>query len=132
MFLSQVAQRSTCVSRDLVYRELPSSLFLSSNRDRKKVLIQGTLIFNESPKKGIPFLQGIFLSLRNLEHGFIQTPLKSSDIAEFLVQNQFVDKKLLGLYLAKPDNQEILKEFVNRLGFKGVYFTFIIIIETYR
>ena len=51
-------------------------------------------------------------------------------MASFLVQNPFVDKKLLGLYLAKPDNQEILKEFVLGLGFKGVINT-ILIIETY-
>ena len=77
-------------------------------------------MFNQNPKKGIPFLQGILLRDNSIEHGFLETPVVASNIAEFLVENSFVDKKLLGLYLAKPDNQDILKEFVGRLGFKGV------------
>jgi brefeldin A-resistance guanine nucleotide exchange factor 1 len=130
VFLTQVAERSKTHNFDLD-DNLPTGSFLLSNRTKKKVLIEGTMIFNESPKKGIPFLQGMLFRIRCKEHGFLHTPADSANIADFLVQNAFVDKKLLGLYLAKPDNQEILREFVNRLGFKGVLFSEVTCIETY-
>ena len=76
------------------------------------------------------FFKVRFSQIHPIEHGFLQTPASPSNIAAFLVQNPFVDKKLLGLYLAKPDNQETLYEFVNRLGFKGVLLLFLIYPET--
>lgn len=57
LFLNQVVERST--HKMELDPNLPSNSFLSLNRTRKKILIEGTMLFNENPKKGIPFLQGM-------------------------------------------------------------------------
>ena len=92
----------------------------------KKVLIEGSLIFNENPKKGLAFLQGM-AALRSVndvftfkENSFLPSPADPASIANLLVKNTFLDKKKLGIYLAHPSNQEVLAEFVGKLGFKGV------------
>ena len=42
----------------------PDAVVIRKNRMQKKLLIEGSLLFNESPKKGMAFLQGGCLILK--------------------------------------------------------------------
>ena len=45
-------------------------------------------------------------------------------LAKFLKSSTRLDKRLLGDYLSKPDNLELLKEFMNLFEFKDVNYLF--------
>lgn len=83
---------------------------LLEQRQRKQVVISGIKKFNDDPKKGIIFLaqQGIIDGVDNAE-----------SIARFLKGTSRVDKRLLGEYISKKQNIEILKGFMGAFDFKG-------------
>jgi len=86
-------------------------------------LLTGAARFNKHPKGGIAFLE---------EHGLITSGASASasdaekaaaraqSLASFLKSTPRLDKKLLGEFIAKPDNIEILKAFIGQFDFNGV------------
>ncbi|KAK9464683.1 hypothetical protein V1512DRAFT_267671 [Lipomyces arxii] len=80
---------------------------LLDRRNKKQIVIQGASKFNDNPKKGIQFLA---------DNGIIDSTSPQS-IATFLRQTSRVSKKLLGEYLAKPSNKEILDCFIDSFDF---------------
>lgn len=67
--------------------------------------------FNKKPKKGIPLL---------VEKGFINTN-SEDDIAKFLFDNNArLNKKMIGEYIASPDNVTLLSKFINLFDFTGL------------
>lgn len=73
-------------------------------------------MFNNKPKSGIAFLE---------ENGIIYKDLsdevsKARSLASFLKGCTRLDKRLLGDYISKPDNIEILKAFIGLFDFKNV------------
>jgi brefeldin A-resistance guanine nucleotide exchange factor 1 len=91
---------------------------LAASKSRKAVLVQGEIKFNIKPKDGIKFLE---------ENGIIgpgegpepiaERRLKS--IAHFLRSSSRLDKKLLGEYISRPDQVDLLKVFIGLFDFKG-------------
>ncbi|TPX32616.1 hypothetical protein SmJEL517_g04294 [Synchytrium microbalum] len=90
--------------------KLPTARSLFSQRNSKKILMDGAQRFNQDPKDAIRFLQ---------EHKFLPTPAEPEYIATFLKSTPGVNKKLLGEYFGKPANVEVLKAFVKQFEFKG-------------
>ncbi|KAI8838851.1 hypothetical protein BJ741DRAFT_562615 [Chytriomyces cf. hyalinus JEL632] len=77
---------------------------------RKRLLAEGAERFNSSPKEGIKFLQ---------EQELLPTPADPHSIAVFLKTTPGVNKKLIGEYIAKRGNEDILKTFIKLYNFKG-------------
>ena len=73
-----------------------SSVFL-------QLLITGTEQFNQKPKKGIEFLQ---------EKGLLSEPFEPGQVAQWLRENNRLDKKMIGEFISERKNQELLDSFV--------------------
>lgn len=86
---------------------------MKDRKTRKRIILKGSRLFNESPKKGIEFLKenGIIVADEN---GNIY-----SSLAHFLRYTQQLDKKALGEYLGRPENLETLKAYMQQFDFKG-------------
>ena len=80
----------------------------------KKLILTGTTRFNTKPKTGLAFLE---------EHKLIYSDPdepRPLSLAKFLKSSARIDKRLLGDFISKPDNIELLKAFMTLLDFKGV------------
>jgi brefeldin A-resistance guanine nucleotide exchange factor 1 len=82
---------------------LPSQDDLKKIKHDKKILKQGSELFNQNPSLGITFLQ---------ENQIFNNPLQSSAIIKFLRDNPMLDKKIIGEYLSNRKNLHILGEYV--------------------
>ncbi|KAJ3296061.1 GDP/GTP exchange factor for ARF [Rhizoclosmatium sp. JEL0117] len=94
---------------DSLYRE-PTPEELLSVKLRKRLLSEGAERFNVNPKDGIRFLQ---------DKQLLPTPADPHSIAIFLKTTPGVNKKLIGEYIAKRGNEDILKTFIKLYNFKG-------------
>lgn len=77
------------------------------------MVLKGSRLFNESPKKGIKFL---------VENGVIEADENgdiNTSLSNFLRSTQQLDKKALGEYLGRPENLEILKAYMQQFDFRG-------------
>nr|VWO98733.1 MSP1 protein-like protein [Ganoderma boninense] len=86
---------------------------LQDTKSKKKLILTGTAKFNTKPKTGLAFLE---------ENRLIYTDPsepKPLSLAKFLKSSARVDKRLLGDFLSKPDNIELLKAFLGLMDFKG-------------
>lgn len=81
---------------------------LLDQRRVKMIYSEAAILFNSNPKGAFPFLQ---------QKGLLSSEPTKSEIASFLRKAQGLDKKVLGEYLAKPDNIEILREFFSAFKF---------------
>ncbi|XP_052891953.1 Golgi-specific brefeldin A-resistance guanine nucleotide exchange factor 1 [Anopheles moucheti] len=86
---------------------------LAAIKRKKRLLTQGTDLFNQRPEKGIQFLQ---------ENGLLNTVLDPQEVAQFLRANSGLDKKMIGEYISKKKNVEsrILEVFVKSFDFAGL------------
>ncbi|KIW01849.1 uncharacterized protein PV09_06698 [Verruconis gallopava] len=89
---------------------LPSLEKLRQQRDLKKIIIRGTNKFNENPKAGIAFLG---------KEGVIENVDDPTHIARFVRSTALVDKKTLGEFLTKRENERILVAFIDLFDFSG-------------
>ncbi|XP_045609638.1 Golgi-specific brefeldin A-resistance guanine nucleotide exchange factor 1 isoform X2 [Procambarus clarkii] len=78
-------------------------------KEQKKLLAAGTDQFNVKPDKGIKFLQ---------DNGIIGKT--NDDIAVFLRENPQLCKKMIGEYVSKKKNVDILSAFVVSFEFRGL------------
>ncbi|GBB94028.1 hypothetical protein RclHR1_02280001 [Rhizophagus clarus] len=86
---------------------------LLQKKQKKQVLKEGAAKFNENPKRGLQFLE---------ENGLIYNDHsvdKNTSLASFLKSTPRLNKQLLGDYLSKPANIDILRAFVKLFDFKG-------------
>lgn len=87
---------------------------LEKEKQRKTALMNGIKQFNFKPKRGIKVL---------IKEGFIpgDTP---DDIAAFLLENDRLDKAMIGEYLGEgePENIEIMHAFVDLMDFSRTRF----------
>ncbi|OBZ90807.1 hypothetical protein A0J61_01144 [Choanephora cucurbitarum] len=98
---------------DYVVCELTSVQDLLECKTRKRLILRGSRLFNESPKKGIQFLIENKV-IEADEDGSINTSL-----SQFLRSTQQLDKKTLGEYLGKPENFDTLKTYMHQFDFTG-------------
>lgn len=88
----------------------PSIDTLRYQRQRKKIVVQGTQKFNEDPKSGIAYLAS---------HGIIQNPDDPAEVARFFKGTSRVSKKILGEYISKRSSETLLDEFVDLFDFSN-------------
>lgn len=82
------------------------------DKEKKKEFISATNIFNESPKQGLKRLQ---------EKGFIKSTEDTDELAAFFYERSSrLNKKVLGEFLAKPANSELLVRFMSLFEFDGL------------
>lgn len=111
LFLKHMVERRGDPRRESISGgELPSAEELKANKTRKRTLAEGAELFNSNAKAGMKFLQ---------EQGFIPTPPDPVSVAKFLLTTPGVSKKLMGDYISKPSNVEILKAFIVQYDFRG-------------
>lgn len=85
---------------------------LITDKVQKNSFIKCTETFNENPKKGLVAL---------CDQKFIQDPSDNAEVAKFFFQKSIrLNKKVLGDFLAKPTNIDILKEFLSLFDFGGL------------
>ncbi|KAG9318241.1 hypothetical protein JVU11DRAFT_322 [Chiua virens] len=87
---------------------------LLQSKSRKKLVLTGAARFNSKPKLGLAFLEENKLIYSDLSPEVSQ----AKSLAMFLKSSTRLDKRLLGDYLSKPDNLELLKEFMSLFDFK--------------
>lgn len=92
-------------------------------KSQKQLIQTGISRFNTKPKTGIAFLE---------EHGLIYHDVTPDDasaevrvtrplsLARFLKSSTRLDKKVLGDFLGRPENVEVLQEFIGLFNFEGV------------
>ncbi|KAF0385373.1 Sec7-domain-containing protein [Gigaspora margarita] len=91
----------------------PSASDLLRLKQQKQILREGAARFNENPKTGIEFLEanGIIYNDPTID--------RNTSLALFLKSTPRLNKKLLGDFLSKPSNFDILKAFVKLFDFEG-------------
>jgi brefeldin A-resistance guanine nucleotide exchange factor 1 len=82
-------------------------------KSQKQLILTGALRFNTKPKLGLTFLEENRLIYAD------DLPRELS-LAKFLRSCPKIDKKLLGDFLSKPENLEVLEQFMGLLDFKDV------------
>lgn len=72
--------------------------------------------FNEKPKDGIAFLEskGLIYTDENADEP------RPKVLAKFLKNSPRLDKKLLGDYISRPGNVEVLRAFIGLFDFRDV------------
>ncbi|XP_055346236.1 LOW QUALITY PROTEIN: Golgi-specific brefeldin A-resistance guanine nucleotide exchange factor 1-like [Paramacrobiotus metropolitanus] len=97
---------------DTLPRELPPAehAMLQKHKVKKKLLINGTELFNKKPPKGIECLQ---------EHGLLSHPLQPAEVAKFLRENSRLDKAMIGEFISKRENTQVLSAFMKTFDFAG-------------
>ncbi|WFD07354.1 GDP/GTP exchange factor for ARF [Malassezia vespertilionis] len=93
----------------------PEIELLLAQHARKQVLADGAAAFNQKPRQGIAFLE---------REGLVDTTqgneVRAQGIARFLKESPLVDKRLLGDYLSRPENLDILAAFMALFDFYRV------------
>ncbi|KIK63700.1 hypothetical protein GYMLUDRAFT_221940 [Collybiopsis luxurians FD-317 M1] len=113
-FVNDMAKRAEGVSEEWP-SDCPSPESLLQTKSQKKLILTGTSRFNTKPKTGLAFLE---------ENGLIYADLsdevdKPLSLARFLKSSSRLDKRLLGDFISKPDNIDVLKAFIGLFDFKN-------------
>ncbi|KAI8641644.1 hypothetical protein BD408DRAFT_345726 [Parasitella parasitica] len=109
-------------------QELTPVQELLERKARKRIILKGSRLFNESPKKGIKFL---------VDNSIIDADDNGSthtSLSYFLRTTQQLDKKALGEYLGRPENVDVLKTYMEQFDFrdKRMDEAMRMILETFR
>ncbi|KAL9088934.1 MAG: hypothetical protein Q9165_005991 [Trypethelium subeluteriae] len=107
-FIQFIADR---LDDEPVFEGYPDRAKLREQRSMKKVTIRGATKFNENPKGGIAFLAS---------QGIIDDPNNPHSVVKFLKGTARIDKKVLGDYLSKKSNDELLNAFLDLFDFTGL------------
>ncbi|CAF3886360.1 unnamed protein product [Adineta steineri] len=98
-------------NRMTISSHLPSQDDLKKMKQDKKLLRQGSELFNQSASSGIKFLQ---------ENNLLSDPLDVHEIVKFLKDNPLLDKKIIGEYLSNRKNIHILEQYVKTFNFENM------------
>ncbi|WEJ96024.1 GDP/GTP exchange factor for ARF [Yamadazyma tenuis] len=89
--------------------EVPRRL---SNKANKKAFVECTDEFNKKPSLGLAAL---------VRHGFIKDPNDIAEVSQFMYNKSGrLNKKVLGEYLAKSSNKDLLKHFMSLFDYEGL------------
>lgn len=91
--------------------DMPELERLRKQRQLKKLIIRGATRFNENPQSGIVFLA---------QQRLITNPDDPQSIAKFLKGTSRVDKKVLGDYISKGKNEQLLSAFMDLFDFSSL------------
>ncbi|KAJ2724888.1 GDP/GTP exchange factor for ARF [Coemansia sp. Benny D115] len=85
---------------------------LLDRKSHKEAMMRAALVFNEKPKDGVDHLQRI--------GALGQTPSETTrHLAQFLRETPTLNKRLVGEFLAKPSNLEVLQAYMALFDFAG-------------
>lgn len=104
----QLAQRSFEDSDKLLTAES-----IERSKQSKRILLEGAAKFNMKPKIGLAFLE---------DHGVIYNnpdEPRAESLARFFKTTPKLDKRLLGDFISRPDQLDVLKAFMNLMDFEG-------------
>jgi brefeldin A-resistance guanine nucleotide exchange factor 1 len=88
---------------------------VAAAKAHKQILLQGAESFNLKPKVGLKFLE---------EHRIIYADPsvpRPESLARFFKTTPKLDKKLLGDFISRPDQIEVLRAFMHLMEFDGVH-----------
>ncbi|KAK4052248.1 GDP/GTP exchange factor for ARF [Microbotryomycetes sp. JL221] len=91
----------------------PDATELAATKSHKQILLQGAAEFNLKPKVGLKFLE---------DHGIIYSDpgiSREESLARFFKTTPRLDKKLLGDFISRPDQIEVLRAFMRLMDFGG-------------
>lgn len=71
---------------------MPSMSEVIDQKKQKRLITEGTELFNNSPKKGIEFL---------CKHGILTNPPEPKEVARFLRENPHLDKSRIAECICK-------------------------------
>ncbi|GAA5882904.1 hypothetical protein JCM1840_000744 [Sporobolomyces johnsonii] len=87
---------------------------VSASKANKRTLLEGAAAFNLKPKVGLQFLE---------DHGVIYAedpPIpRAESLARFLKTTPRLDKRLLGDFISRPDQVDVLRAFMQLVDFNG-------------
>ncbi|KAF9333370.1 GDP/GTP exchange factor for ARF [Podila minutissima] len=83
---------------------------LYKRRQQKELLVKGAAKFDENPKAGLAFLEA---------NNMIKSLNDPIGLAVFLKTSTRISKRLLGEFLAKSANSDVLKAFIQLFDFNG-------------
>ncbi|KAI8068278.1 hypothetical protein BC940DRAFT_299601 [Gongronella butleri] len=131
MFIDHMVERvnnESVSSEDGSFVELTTSEELLERKARKRVILEGALQFNESPAKGIAYLKEREI-IKEDANGNV-----NASLAQFLRSTQQLNKKMLGEFLGKPANLELLQVFMRQFDFtnKRMDEALRMVLETFR
>lgn len=92
----------------------PAIQGLLERKSAKNLVSAGVACFNANPKSGL-----VFLEENKLIYADPNVPRPQS-LAEFLKGCARIDKRILGDFISKPDNLDILEAFIGLFDFKNV------------
>ncbi|KAG9226057.1 hypothetical protein CCMSSC00406_0008719 [Pleurotus cornucopiae] len=95
--------------------EYPEPAALMEAKSRKQLVLTGASRFNTKPKTGLNFLEENKLIYADLS----ADTTKAQSLAKFLKGCSRLDKRLLGDFISKPDNIDLLHAFLSLFDFKG-------------
>jgi brefeldin A-resistance guanine nucleotide exchange factor 1 len=100
----------------LILQEFTAPKELIQSKSRKKLVLTGAARFNAKPKNGLTFLE----ENRLIYADSSPDVSRAHSLASFLKGCTRLDKRLLGDFISKPDNIEILRAFIGLFNFKHV------------
>ncbi|KAJ3572817.1 hypothetical protein NP233_g2836 [Leucocoprinus birnbaumii] len=95
--------------------DFPSPESLLQAKSQKQIILTGANLFNNKPKNGLAFLE----ENRIIYNDLSEEVSKAKSLATFLKGCTRLDKRLLGDYISKPDNIELLKAFIGLFDFRN-------------
>jgi golgi-specific brefeldin A-resistance guanine nucleotide exchange factor 1 len=85
-------------------------------KSKKRLILAGAARFNGKPKTGLTFLEENGL----IYHDLSETITRPQSLARFLKSSTRIDKKLLGDFISKPENADVLHAFIELFDFREV------------
>ena len=98
---------------------IPAST-LTSRKSRKGLLLTGTAMFNTKPKQGLAFLEKNLIISPDVAGSGTDSEKRTKAIARFLRHTTRLDKRLVGEFISRPDQIDLLKAFIGLFDFRGV------------
>ncbi|KAG0038070.1 GDP/GTP exchange factor for ARF [Podila clonocystis] len=112
LFINHMVDRLSISKEEtsILDKDLESYDDLFKRRQQKELLVKGAAKFDENPKAGLAFLEA---------NNMIKSLNDPIGLAVFLKTSTRISKKLLGEFLAKPANSDVLKAFIQLFDFNG-------------
>ncbi|KAF8644147.1 hypothetical protein AX16_008674 [Volvariella volvacea WC 439] len=111
-FVNDMTSRAAGVSESWPEEYTQTDALLRA-KSQKQLILTGAARFNAKPKSGVAFLEENKIIASDSE----TAESKTQSLAVFLKGCTRLDKRLLGDFISKPDNIEILKAFIGLFDF---------------
>ena len=95
---------------------------------KKDLVLTGAVRFNDNPEAGLAFLEENGLIYHDLSEGVTHP----QSLARYLKSSTRLNKKVLGDFISKPENTDVLKAFVALFDFREVRISYICLSITHH